>query len=237
MISFCPTVLAVLVSVWCSFDAAVPALVGAYVMLALYWTHQMDSSKIARYIGLAHQSNGIIENPPAELVASLRFISVVLYDAKVPFLLVIKTSCWDASGSKLFQRVFLRWSSPHTATRWMPTFGVVSRRRYAHIWCLTWYMKPLQSPPSLLTAWSSLRMHGSRFRRCMSGQCCKVLGHSQGPGSCSLVESIYPHLLAVATVLTLHTASNVMYCEAGGADHRVPSGRTRASEKAGQPVV
>lgn len=43
----------------------------------------MDSVKISRYIGLAHQSNGIITKPPPELVASLTFISVVLFDAKV----------------------------------------------------------------------------------------------------------------------------------------------------------
>lgn len=66
-----------------SFDAAVPELVGAYLILALYWTHQMDSSKIARYMGLAHQSNGIICDPPKELVSSLTFVSVVLYDSKV----------------------------------------------------------------------------------------------------------------------------------------------------------
>lgn len=76
---------AVFLPVLCSFDAAVPELVGAYLILALYWIHQMDLSKIARYIGLAHQSNGIICEPPKELVASLRFISVVLYDSRVRF--------------------------------------------------------------------------------------------------------------------------------------------------------
>lgn len=43
----------------------------------------MDSIKIARYIGLAQQSNGILSKPPPELAASLTFISVVLFDAKV----------------------------------------------------------------------------------------------------------------------------------------------------------
>lgn len=66
-----------------SFDAAEPELVGAYLILALYWMHQMDPVKIARYIGLAHQSNGIIAKPPPELVSSLTFISVVLFDAHV----------------------------------------------------------------------------------------------------------------------------------------------------------
>ena len=66
-----------------SFDAAVPELVAAHVILALYWTHQMDSSKINRCIGLAHQSNGIICDPPPALAASLTFVSVVLFDAKV----------------------------------------------------------------------------------------------------------------------------------------------------------
>lgn len=77
----------------CSFDAAVPELVGAYLILALYWIHQMDSSKIARYVGLAHQSNGIICEPPTELVASLRFISVVLFDSRVS----TSFSCHDLS--------------------------------------------------------------------------------------------------------------------------------------------
>lgn len=55
----------------------------AYLILALYWTHQMDSSKIARYMGLAHQSKEIICPPSPGLVASLTFVSVFLYDAKV----------------------------------------------------------------------------------------------------------------------------------------------------------
>lgn len=55
----------------------------AHLILALYWTHQMDSSKINRYIGLAHQSNDIISDSPGALVASLTFVSVILYDAKV----------------------------------------------------------------------------------------------------------------------------------------------------------
>lgn len=66
-----------------SFDAAAPELVAAHMILALYWTHQMDSSKINRCIGLAHQSNGHICDPPPALAASLRFVSVVLFDAKV----------------------------------------------------------------------------------------------------------------------------------------------------------
>lgn len=70
-----------------SFDAAAPELVGAYMVLALYWIHQNDSTKIARYVGLAHQSHGIIHNPPSELVASLTLISVMLYDTKVTELL------------------------------------------------------------------------------------------------------------------------------------------------------
>ncbi|CAM9675233.1 unnamed protein product [Ectocarpus fasciculatus] len=65
------------------FDAAAPELVAAYLILALYWTHQMDSAKINRYIGLAHQSNDIISDSPGALVASLTFVSVILYDAKV----------------------------------------------------------------------------------------------------------------------------------------------------------
>ncbi|CAM9867124.1 unnamed protein product [Ectocarpus sp. 4 AP-2014] len=65
------------------FDAAAPELVAAHLILALYWTHQMDSSKINRYIGLAHQSNDIISDSPGALVASLTFVSVILYDAKV----------------------------------------------------------------------------------------------------------------------------------------------------------
>lgn len=55
----------------------------AHLILALYWTHQMDSAKITRYIGLAHQSNGIICDSPGPLVAALTFVSVILYDAKV----------------------------------------------------------------------------------------------------------------------------------------------------------
>lgn len=55
----------------------------AYLILALYWTHQMDSTKIARYMGLAHQSKEIICPPSPGLVASLTFVSVFLYDAKV----------------------------------------------------------------------------------------------------------------------------------------------------------
>lgn len=70
-------------SVRCSFDAAAPELVAAYLILALYWTQQMDSAKINRYIGLAHQSNDIISDSPGALVASLTFVSVILYDAKV----------------------------------------------------------------------------------------------------------------------------------------------------------
>lgn len=66
-----------------SFDAAVPELVAAHLILALYWTHQMDSSWITRYMTLAHQSNGIICEPPGPLVAALTFVSVILYDAKV----------------------------------------------------------------------------------------------------------------------------------------------------------
>lgn len=76
----------------CSFDAAVPELVSAYLVLALYWNHQMDSSKITQYIRLARTSSGIISNPPAGLVASLTFISVVLYDAKVGYVLFSPTS-------------------------------------------------------------------------------------------------------------------------------------------------
>lgn len=66
-----------------SFDAAAPELVAAHLILALYWTHQMDSGKINRCIGLAHQSNDIISDSPGALVASLTFVSVILYDAKV----------------------------------------------------------------------------------------------------------------------------------------------------------
>lgn len=60
-----------------------PELVAAHLILALYWTHQMDSSKTTRYIGLAHQSNDIIRDSPGALVASIKFVSVLLYDAKV----------------------------------------------------------------------------------------------------------------------------------------------------------
>lgn len=60
-----------------------PELVAAHLILALYWTHQMDTSKINRYIGLAHQTNNIVRDPPGALVASLTFVSVVLFDGKV----------------------------------------------------------------------------------------------------------------------------------------------------------
>lgn len=60
-----------------------PELVAAHLILALYWTHQMDSSKITRYVGLAHQSNDIVRDRPGALAASLKFVSVVLFDAKV----------------------------------------------------------------------------------------------------------------------------------------------------------
>ncbi|CAN0183931.1 unnamed protein product [Scytosiphon promiscuus] len=65
------------------FDAALPELVASHLILALYWTLHMDSTKITRYIGLAHQSKGIIGDPPGALAASLTFVSVMLYDAKV----------------------------------------------------------------------------------------------------------------------------------------------------------
>ncbi|CAM9317946.1 unnamed protein product, partial [Hapterophycus canaliculatus] len=65
------------------FDAALPELVAAHLVLALYWTLHMDSTKITRYIGLAHQSKDIIGDPPGALEASLTFVSVMLYDAKV----------------------------------------------------------------------------------------------------------------------------------------------------------
>lgn len=60
-----------------------PELVAAHLILALYWTHQMDSTKITRYIGLAHQSNIIMNDSPGPLAAALTFVSVILYDAKV----------------------------------------------------------------------------------------------------------------------------------------------------------
>lgn len=66
-----------------SFDAALPELVAAHLILALYWTLHMDSVKITRCIGLAHQSKAIIGDPPGALAASLTFVSVMLYDAKV----------------------------------------------------------------------------------------------------------------------------------------------------------
>lgn len=86
-----------------SFDAAEPELVGAYLILALYWMHQMDPIKIARYIGLAHQSNGIIGKPPPELVASLTFISVVLFDAHVRSRFILARSA-AASDADLAQK-------------------------------------------------------------------------------------------------------------------------------------
>lgn len=85
-----------------SFDAAVPEMGATYLILALYWTHQMDSSKIARYMGLAHQSKEIISPPSPGLVASLTFVSVFLYDAKVRSVLYRERN-WES------WRVTVRW--------------------------------------------------------------------------------------------------------------------------------